>query len=102
VVQIVKDSTTLLLATRLRIGAIGILMCFAFAGLMYALWYAVGDPLIENFQGRYFIPIFPLFFLALPYKVGLNHCFFSQKIFYGLLIATYIYTIFQVLERYYV
>jgi uncharacterized membrane protein len=103
-IQMMKDFTPLSRRTPIYIGVLGALMCVLFAGLMYALWCPVGGGRVWNFQGRYFIPIFPLFFLALPYwkdSRGLNHAFFSKKIFYFTLIFAHIYSIFQVLQRYY-
>jgi uncharacterized membrane protein len=102
-IQIMKDFTPMSLRTRIYIGVIGALMCVLFAGLMYALWCPVGGNRVWNFQGRYFIAIFPLFFLALPYypKHWFNQVLFSSKIFYFTLIFAYIYSIFQILQRYY-
>jgi uncharacterized membrane protein len=104
-IQILKDFTPMSLRTRLYMGAIGALMCVLFAGLMYALWCPVGGNRIWNFQGRYFIAIFPMFFFALPYwkdsKRWLNSIFFSSNGFYGILIFAYLYSIFQILQRYY-
>ncbi|MEN9613510.1 MAG: hypothetical protein RLZZ628_4324 [Bacteroidota bacterium] len=104
-IQIMKDFTPMSLRTRLYMGAIGALMCVLFAGLMYALWCPVGGNRIWNFQGRYFIAIFPMFFFALPYwkdfKRWLNPIFFSSNSYYGILIFAYFYSIFQILQRYY-
>ena len=45
---------------------IGILTTYSFAAAMYGIWCPVGSDFIENLGGKYFIPIYPLFFLALP------------------------------------
>jgi uncharacterized membrane protein len=100
-IQVLKDFTPLSLRIRLYVGALGALLCIAFASVMYGLWCPVGDERVGNFQGRYFIPIFPLFFLALPYFKGLAHGLFSKKMFYRMLLVAHIYSIFQILERYY-
>ena len=45
---------------------IGIITTYSFAAAMYGIWCPVGSNFIENLGGKYFIPIYPLFFLALP------------------------------------
>ncbi len=45
---------------------IGILTTYSFAAAMYGIWCPVGSDFIENLGGKYFIPIYPLFLLALP------------------------------------
>lgn len=100
-IQILKDFTPLSLQIRLYVGGLGAILCIAFAGVMYALWCPVGGREVWNFQGRYFIPIFPLFLLALPYLNVLRYAFFSKKMFYTMLLLTHIYSFFQILERYY-
>ncbi len=45
---------------------IGILTTYSFAAAMYGIWCPIGSDFIENLGGKYFIPIYPLFFLALP------------------------------------
>ncbi|MEL6942518.1 MAG: DUF2142 domain-containing protein, partial [Bacteroidota bacterium] len=49
---------------RLTFISIGILMILAFSIVIYMQWNAPRDPQITALSGRYFIPIFPLFFLA--------------------------------------
>ncbi len=44
---------------------IGLIMMLGLAMVMYLQWCPVGADRITNLSGRYFIPIFPLFFLAL-------------------------------------
>lgn len=48
--------------------SIGAAMIFAFSTVIYMQWNAPRDPQITALSGRYFIPIFPLFFLALYQK----------------------------------
>jgi uncharacterized membrane protein len=100
-IQILKDFTPLSLHTRLYVAALGAILCIVFAVVMYALWCPVGDGKVWNFQGRYFIPIFPLFLLALPYWNVLRYDFFSKKMFYIMFLLTHIYSMFQILGRYY-
>jgi len=50
---------------RLAFISIGMAMILAFSIVIYMQWNAPRDPQITALSGRYFIPIFPLFFLAL-------------------------------------
>ncbi|MEM8523137.1 MAG: DUF2142 domain-containing protein [Bacteroidota bacterium] len=50
---------------RLAFISIGLIMMLAFSVVIYMQWNAPRDPQITALSGRYFIPIFPLFFLAL-------------------------------------
>jgi uncharacterized membrane protein len=90
-------------SVKLKIFLIGCLMSASLATAMYLLWCRVGSGFIENLSGKYFIPIFPLFFLALP---ALNlkkiRFFTTENGIAAWLLLTLIYGIFQVLMRYYV
>jgi uncharacterized membrane protein len=85
---------------------VAMLMTFSFATTMYALWCPVGSPFIDNLGGKYFIPIYPLFLLALPSFDGSKNrilSFLAQpKILYSALWFSLIWSVFQVIERYYV
>jgi uncharacterized membrane protein len=50
---------------RWGMGAVTALYFGAFAITMYALWSAVGADNLDNWQGRYFVPIAPVVMLAL-------------------------------------
>ena len=87
---------------KLKIIFIGIMMSIGLATAMYLLWCPVGMPFIENLSGKYFIPIFPLFFMALPHLEIKKYRFLpSDKWIAAWLWLTLIYGIWQVLERYY-
>ncbi len=87
---------------KLKIIFIGIMMSIGLATAMYLLWCPVGAPFIENLSGKYFIPIFPLFFMALPHlEIKKYHFSPSYKLIAAWLWLTLIYGIWQVLERYY-
>ncbi|MEN0051150.1 MAG: DUF2142 domain-containing protein, partial [Bacteroidota bacterium] len=53
---------------RLAFIGIGLMMMLAFSIVIYMQWNAPRDPQITALSGRYFTPIFPLFFLALYQK----------------------------------
>ena len=61
-----KSTLRIRLSIKHRFSFIGIalMMMGGFTVLMYMLWNPVASPVITNLSGRYFIPIFPLFFLA--------------------------------------
>ena len=85
---------------------VGILTTFSFAVAMYAIWCPVGSDFIENLGGKYFIPIYPLFLLACPtFDVSKSRIlgFLAQpKVLFGALTFSLIWSVFQVIMRYYV
>ncbi len=85
---------------------IGILMTYTFVAAMYAIWSPVGSEFIDNLGGKYFIPIYPLFFLALPsFDLSKNRilAFLAQpKVLFSALWLSLIWSVFQVIARYYV
>jgi uncharacterized membrane protein len=84
-----------------------LLTCLSFIVIMYMIWSPVGADFIENLGGKYFIPIFPLFFLFLPTFFQKSNLFSeiekhsSRKTTYYLFLAMNIMAFLQVLERYY-
>ncbi len=87
---------------KLKIIFIGITMSMALATAMYLLWCPVGSYFIENLSGKYFIPIFPLFFMALPTLNSTKLSFLTtDKVIATWLWLTLFWGIWQVLERYY-
>jgi uncharacterized membrane protein len=84
---------------------VGLLMTFGLATAMYTIWCPVGSDFIDNLGGKYFIPIYPLFFLAMPtFDTSNNRIlnFLAQpKILYGALFLSLMWSIFQVISRYY-
>lgn len=88
---------------RYKICGISLIMSASLATAMYLLWCPVGSHFIENLSGKYFIPIFPLFFIALPsFNLKKYHFFINEKRTAVLLLITLCYGAWQVLARYYV
>jgi uncharacterized membrane protein len=91
--------------TKLGLIGIGLLMTFSLVVTIYTLWCPVGSPFIYNLGGKYFIPIYPLFLLALPsFDVSKSRIinFLAQpKVLYGTLFLSLIWSICQVISRYY-
>ncbi len=88
---------------KLKIFIVGLMMCMALATAMYLLWCPVGSSFIENLSGKYFIPIFPLFFMALPTLDLKKYRFFTSNIWIAAwLWLTLLYGMGQVWIRYYV
>ena len=86
-----------------KIFAIGVLMSISLATVMYLIWCKVGSDFIENLSGKYFIPIFPLFFLALPFlDIKKYRSLSSEKAISLWLWLTLGYSVWQVIERYYI
>ena len=89
-------------AIKLKILIVGLMMSIALATAMYLLWCPVGNDFIENLSGKYFIPIFPLFFLALPsFNLKKYRFFTSDKWIAAWLWLTLLYGVWQVWTRYY-
>ncbi len=87
---------------KLKILFIGCLMSASLATAMYLIWCRVGGDFIENLSGKYFIPIFPLFFMALPTIKWEKKCFFAiEKGVAFWLWLTLSCGVWQVIERYY-
>jgi uncharacterized membrane protein len=84
---------------------VGLLMTFSLATAMYTIWCPVGSDFIDNLGGKYFIPIYPLFFLAMPSldasKSRIFNFLAQPKILYSTLFLSLIWSIFQVISRYY-
>lgn len=82
---------------------IGLIMSASLATAMYLLWCPVGNNFIENLSGKYFIPIFPLFFLSLPSLDFKKYRFLTnEKWIAALLWLTLSYSVWQVWTRYYI
>ncbi len=65
-VSISKRKKRLDIFDRIYTLGIAILMMIGFAIVIYIQWSPVGSDQVLNLAGRYMIPIFPLFFLAIP------------------------------------
>jgi uncharacterized membrane protein len=90
-------------AFKYKIAIIATIMSASLASAMYLLWCPVGSNFIENLSGKYFIPIFPLFFLALPsFDLKKYHFLTNEKWIAILLWLTLFYGVWQVWTRYYI
>ncbi|NPD45552.1 MULTISPECIES: DUF2142 domain-containing protein [unclassified Lentimicrobium] len=78
---------------------LGIIFIFSFT--MYLSWCNVDDPMIGNLQGRYFIPIMPLFFFLLyNNRIRINHAIIKiGSIFF--ICASFTVSFFAILNFYY-
>ncbi|MCB0552621.1 MAG: DUF2142 domain-containing protein [Phaeodactylibacter sp.] len=76
-------------------------MCLALATVLYLLWQTVGDSRIVVLMGRYFFPIFPLIWLALP----LRRLSLPQRLLclwaLGLSAFALLWGVWAVMQRYY-
>jgi uncharacterized membrane protein len=86
--------------------SVGTLMTFSFTATMYAIWNPVGGNGIANLMGKYFVPIYPLFFLGMPQfdlsKNRISRFLAQPKTFFRALLFVLIWSVFQVLRRYYI
>lgn len=77
------------------------IMVVLFTIVMYCIWMPVGAPVVENLSGRYFIPVFPLLFLAVRFPIGSG----LQKKYLWLTLFFFTFTLFTlirlVIQRYY-
>ena len=93
-------------SNKLTLFFIGLLMCIGLCGAMYLIWCPVGSSFIDNLSGKYFIPIYPLFFLALPVfdmsKYKIWSVLAKPQTLYVTLLFAFIWFICQVISRYYV
>jgi len=74
---------------------------FTFSTLMYISWTPVGDALISNLQGRYFIPLSPIFF-----SLFCNRKFYVKREYLGILGSCFLffsltYASLVLIRRYY-
>jgi uncharacterized membrane protein len=92
--------------TKLGFLSVFILLTYSFAAAMYAIWCPVGSGFIDNLGGKYFIPIYPLLFLALPSFDGAKSrvlTFLAQpRVLFGALWLSLVWSVCQVVLRYYV
>ncbi len=79
----------------------GIIMILAFSCVIYMQWSPVGNDRILSLSGRYFIPVFPLFLLALYPNGRFQWLSFHPSWWICLFIIAQFIGIFCVLQRYY-
>jgi uncharacterized membrane protein len=77
---------------------------FIISALLYMTWSPIGGDTIEGIQGRYFIPIAPLFFLLFYQdKIGWKRfAGFAPLIVYAAVVFSLTITLWSVINRYYV
>ena len=76
---------------------------FAVSLSLYCLWSAVGSPVLDSIQGRYFIPIAPVVLLVLynATLVGALKKRMKAAIVLSSLVVTWAFVIHRLFERYY-
>ncbi len=79
---------------------IGLVMMIGFAIIIFIQWSPVGSDRIYSLSGRYMIPIFPLFFLAVPPILNKNQ---SVILWFAKIVIVFslFYGVFSVFYRYY-
>ena len=102
----IRNQGPLSIKAKIWLLSVGIVTTFSFAAAMYAIWCPVGSDFIENLGGKYFIPIYPLFLLACPtFDVSKSRIlrFLAQpKVLFGMLTFSLLWSVFQVIMRYYI
>lgn len=83
---------------------ISLIIVFCFSITMYMLWTPVGESTIWNFGGRYFIPIFPLIFIAISgiFSLPQKYNFWVDCTSIFCLFVSNISLILAILNRYFV
>jgi uncharacterized membrane protein len=104
-VKLQTKNTPLSIKAKFGFLSVFILMTFSLAAAMYAIWCPVGSGFIDNLGGKYFIPIYPLLLLALPEFDGNKSrvlAFLAQpKVLFGALWVSLVWSVCQVVLRYY-
>jgi uncharacterized membrane protein len=103
--QIFQDKNELKKYQKIGFLTIGFIMTIAFLMVMYLIWCPVGKDFIWNLQGRYFIPIFIMFFMAIPSSEQFNtqtlQKFMGFKAFFWYQIMVYGFVFYAIVQRYY-
>jgi uncharacterized membrane protein len=103
--QMIQDENPLKKYQKAGFLTIGFTMSIAFFLVMYLIWCPVGKDFIWNLQGRYFIPIFIMFFVAMPSSERFNTAtlqkFMSFKTFFIYQIMVYGFVFYAIVQRYY-
>jgi uncharacterized membrane protein len=84
-------------------GAVIVGTAFIVSALLYMTWSPIGGSTIEGIQGRYFIPVAPLFFLLFYQDQIIWKRFdaFAPLIVYAAVVFSMIITLLTVINRYY-
>ena len=86
---------------RLWFALTGVLMTVGVATVIYLQWNPVGNDRIWSLSGRYFIPVFPLFFLAMPPSYRWLLPFPPRRMAIWVLATIYLVALHAVTIRYY-
>ena len=81
--------------------ATGFILTMAFSVVIYMQWSPPGHDFIRSLSGRYFIPIFPLFILALKSPIKVIPSLLHQWFLVFLILLANAITINEVLHRYF-
>jgi len=96
-----KEKITTGIKNRLLLITVGVGIALAFSIVIYMQWNRPGHHQITALSGRYFIPIFPLFLLALyQQKIKINYKYLSYIVL-ALIITVNCVCVYSILERYY-
>lgn len=97
-------STPKFLSNRQRglLAIICLLYGLLFALTMYALWHPVGAPEIGNWQGRYFVPVLPLFLWILGGWRAPKQAQWPVYLGFAILFGAQVAMAFEIWERYWV
>ena len=87
-----------LFATLLSIGNMVMIMT-----IVYTNWTPVGKDIITGVQGRYLIPLAPLFFIAFTNRLNprINNNKFYPVFFYVFIWGSLVYSVYALINRYY-
>ena len=90
------------LTGRQRLGVLGIasFSLLLWALTMYALWCPVGAPVLDNWQGRYFVPLLPLAALGLGREYS-GAPYWLRGMAAGLLLLGNVLLLLEIFQRYY-
>lgn len=83
---------------RLLFVAVAAIMAIGLASTLYLMWAPVGHPRILSMSGRYFIPILPLVWLAMP---GLFRFGYTRQLVMAVSILALVVGLFAAYARYY-
>lgn len=95
-----SETTGLDRLQRIVLIAMGLASVLFWAITMYALWCPVGAPALTNWQGRYFIPIVPLFGLAFGNAVLGKWRDVPGKVADGVILLGNVVMLYAVFERF--
>jgi uncharacterized membrane protein len=98
IIHVVTIKISFTIPTRLKIAGVGILCSLALSLILYMQWEEVGALQITSLSGRYFVGIFPIFFISL---VGVYPMKLKINLALVIWIVAWIVSLFCVFNRYY-